>query len=383
MSIRFPEQPIYKGIERVLSLQFPSFFPTISNSLISAFPYNFQVFSYIMLADVGKKRYLYRMNENKDLIISWVYAFSRQPQLTIHEQRLLLRIVEYAQASIAGSKLKEKPHIELGLWDVLLRLPKKAIFTGDVRHQEVIDTLNRLSERYMTFDNGDEWVKCNFIYAPSYRRNSGVLQFRVDNLLWKVLTDFSRGYRRFELMSAFKLSSSYAIRMYLLLSGQTAPIQLKTDTLKQLLGIDAEKYTRSDNFEMRVLVPSQQQLNEHCPYSFTYEKVREADNNRSPVIGYRFYPKYLPNNRDSELEQHRLLSQISLASIPDEALHYLRDFGFTEDEIRRNKPTLLAACELFDLTEFLCQVSGRARQAKNPKGYIVNAIKKAIKEHNV
>jgi hypothetical protein len=185
-------------------------------------------------------------------------------------------------------------------------------------------------------------------------------------------------------MCAFKLSSSYAIRMYLLLSGQTAPIQLKTATIKQILGINPDKYTRSDNFEMRVLVPSQQQLNEHCPYSFTFEKVREnADNNRSPVIGYRFFPVYLPSNRDAELEKRKLLSQISVAAIPDEALHYLHDLAFTEDEIKRNKPTLLAACELFDVVEFLSQVSGRARRAKNPKGYVINAIKKAIKEHNV
>lgn len=321
------------------------------------------------------------MKENKDLIVSWVYAFSRQPQLTIHEQRLLLRVIEYAQASIIGYKLKDKPQIELGLWDVSLRLPKCAIFPSDMRHKEIIDTLHRLSERYMTFDNGDEWTKCNFIYSPSYKRNSGIVQFRVDNLLWDALTNFSKGYRRFELMSAFKLSSSYAIRMYLLLSGQTAPIQLKIDTLKQLLGIDADKYSRSDNFEMRVLQPSRQQLDEHCPYSFTFEKIREnAANKRSHVIGYRLFPIYLPQNRDSELEKRKLLSQISVAALPDEAWHYLAQIGFTNDEIKRNKATLLAASEQFDLVEFLSEIVGRARVAKNPKGYLVNSLKKALKE---
>lgn len=326
--------------------------------------------------------------KNKDIVVSFLYCTSSQA-LSLHEQRILLRLIEMAQCAITGIKLKDNlGKVEHGLWDKYVSMPISSIFERNMTHRDVISTLDKLSQRYIVIEDEQQWSKISLINSPKYNKYSGQMRFSVDNQLWDAFLDFSKGYRSFEMSRAMQLTSTYAVRLYLLMSGQKTPLYFSIERLKDILGIEPDKYKdtkgkhRIDHLEQRVLKPSQQQLNSTCPYSFTYEKIREVEGyQRSPVIGIRLYPVFLPDNRDTKLEQRKLLAQISLASIPDEALHYLRNFGFTEDEIRRNKPTLLAACEVLDLVELLSHVSGRARQAKNPKGYVVNAIKKAIKEN--
>ena len=81
-------------------------------------------------------------------------------------------------------------------------------------------------------------------------------------------------------------------------------MDISLDNLKERLGIPADKYKdkngkdRIDNFEESVLKPAKAALDESCPYTFNYVKVRENPNNkRSKVTGFRFYPCLLYTSR--------------------------------------------------------------------------------------
>ena len=62
------------------------------------------------------------ITKNKDVVVSWVYTWSKQQDMSIHEQRIVLRILEACQAELKGVKLKDyagtKRKFEHGLWDV-------------------------------------------------------------------------------------------------------------------------------------------------------------------------------------------------------------------------------------------------------------------------
>ena len=387
LSIRFAALPINKWIAMVLSPQKLNIHTQKLNVYPWAFPTKTE-YSHTLFAYMWGKLYFCTM-ENKDIIVSWLYCTAKQ-SLSLPEQRIVLRLIEHCHHFVATGRLMKDNlcKIEHNLFDVIVCLHRTAVFERTTSFEEIKDTLIALSNKYLEIDNDEEWTKIDFITNPSYKKHSGILQFRVDNRFWDVLCDFSKGFRQLEIGTAMRLSSPYAIRMYMLMSGQKKPLYFSIEKLKNILGIAPDKYKykhgkhRIDHLEQRVLKPCQQQLYATCPYSFTYTKVRENDSYlRSPVIGIRLFPVYLPSNRDSELEKRKLLSQISVAALPDEALHYLQDLGFTREEIQRNKPTLLAAQEALDLVEFLSEIVGRARVAKNPKGYIINAIKRKIKEN--
>ncbi|EET18287.2 hypothetical protein BSFG_04436 [Bacteroides sp. 4_3_47FAA] len=198
-------------------------------------------------------------------------------------------------------------------------------------------------------------------------------------------------WRTFQLVStALALPTGYSLRFYMLMSGQVYPLDISLDNLKERLGIPADKYKdkngkdRIDNFEERVLKPAKAALDESCPYTFNYVKVRENPNNkRSKVTGFRFYPVYQPQFRDEELEVKELQAKVTARhQIDSHVYEYLRySCGFTSEEINRNKETLITAQEkIADLIGELAILNGKSREKNNPKGWIINSLKGKIKE---
>ena len=47
---------------------------------------------------------------NKDIVTSFVYTWARQKEMSILEQRVVLRIIEYASNNLKGVKLKDHLH---------------------------------------------------------------------------------------------------------------------------------------------------------------------------------------------------------------------------------------------------------------------------------
>ena len=262
------------------------------------------------------------ITKNKDVVVSWVYTWSKQQDMSIHEQRIVLRILEACQAELKGVKLKDyagtKRKFEHGLWDVDAQMHVSDVIFSGRDYNEIIAALDSLAGRFFTYEDDEEWWKCGFISNPKYKKHTGIITFRVSNDLWGVFTKFAKGYREFELNKALALPTGYSLRFYMLMSGQVYPLDISLDNLKERLGIPADKYKdkngkdRIDNFEERVLKPAKAALDESCPYTFNYVKVRENPNNkRSKVTGFRFYPVYQPQFRDEELEGKDLQAKVT------------------------------------------------------------------------
>ena len=92
--------------------------------------------------------------ENKDIVVSWVYTWSRQKEMSVNEQRVILRILEACQNQVKGLKIKDNMHkIEHGLWNVELTMPISDVFMSGYKIEEVKETLLKLRERSFEYDN--------------------------------------------------------------------------------------------------------------------------------------------------------------------------------------------------------------------------------------
>lgn len=329
--------------------------------------------------------------DNKDMVVSWIYTWSKQQEMSINEQRVILRIMEACQAELKGLKLKDNlRRIKHGLFDVELSMPVSDAFVGDYKPNDALEILRDLTGRSFEYMDEEEWWMCHFIEEPNVKFRSGIMTFRVSNRLWDVFMNFTKGYREFELNKALALPTGYALRFYMLMSGQTRPFDLKVEKLKEWLGISPEKYKdskgkdRIDNLEERVIKPSKKALDESCPYTFNYVKVRENPTNpRSRVIAFRLFPVYQPQYRDEELAKQEYQAKITARYQLDDAVYqYLRySMGFDSEEINKNKETFITAQNtLEDLIGELAILNGKARTAKNPKGWIIGALKGKVKD---
>lgn len=335
------------------------------------------------------------ITQNRDVVVSWVYAYSRQPNMSIHEHRIMMRVLEYCQTeALQGQRLKpfvgeNAPKFDHGLFNVDVTMNvRDAIFSG-LTHKDVTDALDALSSRSFTYEDDEEWWKCSFISNPVYKKRSGKITFSVGNSLWDVLTKFASGYREFELNKALALPSGYAVRFYMLISNNPKPVKMSVEEFKEWLGIPEEDYKdkkgkhRIDNLESRVIEPAQRALNESCPWTFTYSKVKENPNVKtSKVVGFMFYPVEQPQFRDQELQQkEQLAKQSPRFMLYDHVLNYLREMGFTANEIGNNKQ-LFEDCqkELPDIMTELAMLKARSREKNNPKGWIIASLKGKLED---
>lgn len=328
---------------------------------------------------------------NKDITVSWMYTWARQQEMSIHEQRIVIRMLEFCQDELKGLKLRDHLcKLEHGKYDVKIEMPAAhAIFDSNLNADTITDTLENLAKRFFKYEDDKRWWMCSFITSPEYIKGTGIMKFSVDNKIWDIWLNLSKGYRRFELNKALALPTTYAVQFYMLMSGSEKPISFTVEQFKDWLGIAPEAYKKADgkdridHLEERVIRPSQKYLDESCPYTFTYTKIKQRpDLKRSRVIGFTFTPKYQPKFRDEVLEGKRLQAQVCAAfSIRRDIYDYLiQQCGFTAVELNNTKEIWHQAQEL--LSDPLGQIAilkGRAREAqKTPKAYIVGAMKNII-----
>lgn len=326
--------------------------------------------------------------QNKDIVTSFVYTWARQKEMSILEQRVVLRIMEYASNHLKGIKLKDHLHkIDLGLFNVTITMPASdVLFNTKMKHHDIEKALYALRSRSFEYRDDNRYTVCGFINNATYVYRSGMITVEVDNRIWDVLSDFTLGFKRFELNKALALPTSSALQFYMIMSGQERPLRLSIAELKNWLGIPADKYTkdgkdRIDHLEERVLRPVKRMLDDTCPYTFTYEKIRQNPNNcKSPVVGFELIPVYQEKFRDQELERVHLTAKVSLGFISPQVTNYMKhQMGFSKDNLNPHKELLIRAIKILpDIMKTLEDIQGRRRTKTGETkgiGWVIQAIR--------
>lgn len=326
--------------------------------------------------------------QNKDIVTSFVYTWARQKEMSILEQRVVLRIMEYASNHLKGIKLKDHLHkIDLGLFNVTITMPASdVLFNTKMKHHDIEKALYALRSRSFEYRDNNRYTVCGFINNATYVYRSGMITVEVDNRIWDVLSDFTLGFKRFELNKALALPTSSALQFYMIMSGQERPLRLSIAELKNWLGIPADKYTkdgkdRIDHLEERVLRPVKRMLDDTCPYTFTYEKLRQNPSNcKSPVVGFELIPVYQEKFRDQELERVHLTAKVSLGFISPQVTNYMKhQMGFSKDNLNPHKELLIRAIKILpDIMKTLEDIQGRRRTKTGETkgiGWVIQAIR--------
>src|SRR5690606_13949971 len=142
------------------------------------------------------------------------------------------------------------------------------------------------------------------------------------------------------------------------------------------------KYAKVNDFFRYVIEPAKKELDKNSPYSFEYTPIKTG----RKITAIKFYPIYQPQNRDNRIEAKKLQKSTSLSWDLDRlTITYLKEnYLFSEDEIQNNRELFVSAqnSSTFDLLYFLSEQKRNAETKKNPKGWIINAIKKQLAQGN-
>lgn len=320
------------------------------------------------------------IKDNKNVIQSYTLTTSRY-KFTAYEKRILYRIVEYAQDEIKGIMIRDNLHkIEHSLFGREITMPVADILKDEQDENYTIakKAFSSLSDKFIIIDNDDIWQKTHIISNPKIKKKTGMVTFSVFNEIWDGMLNFSKGYRKYELVTAMQFNSVYSMRFYELLSGQKRPLEFTFEQLREMLCVN-DKYKLVGDFKRWVLDIAKRELDESSPYSFNYIEVKEG----RKVVGFKFFPTFNPDNKDAKLYGTELRSKVSAsAQISREAYDYFRySFEFKAAEISKNKNTIIEGeKKIPDFIGFLSSLVVPSRTAKNRIGYVINAIKKKTAE---
>lgn len=317
---------------------------------------------------------------SKNVVQSYIFTTAKY-DFSTYEKRIIYRLIEFAQDEIKGIMIRDNLHkIEPTLFGREITMPISDILKdeSDKNYTIAKKSFGALSEKFIIYEDDDIWQKTPIITNPKIKKNEGISKFYVFDEIWKSLLDFTKGYRKYELVTAMQFKSVYSMRIYELISGQKRPLEFSIDYLREMFCIK-DKYSNANDFKRWVLDIAKKELDESSPYSFNYIEVKEG----RKVVGFKFFPTFHPDKQDPELLQIEMRSKLSASiQISQEAYSYLRySFEFKAEEISKNKKTIIEGeKKIPDFIGFLSSLVGPSRTAKNRIGYVINAIKKKTAE---
>ena len=136
------------------------------------------------------------------------------------------------------------------------------------------------------------------------------------------------------------------------------------------------KYERVNDFFRKVIDVAKKEMDAKSPYSFDYKPIKKG----RAITSIMFYPIAKPENNDAELAEKKAKKQVSLYWDLDKiTIQYLKEnYLFTDTEIKNNLTVFKDAQNEIDFMYFLSENRIKAEKKGNPKGWIINAIKKQL-----
>lgn len=314
-----------------------------------------------------------REKASREVVQSYI-ATTALYDFNVYEKRVLYNLVKLAQSQIEGIRLADNLYrIEHGLGDFLkIELPISDFLTDedDKNHSRIKAALKSLHQKTFTYRDEEVWECMSIISNPKIRLHSSKVSFIVNNKVWDVLLDFSRGFSRYDLEIAFSLESAYSMRFYEMLAGQDEPITYTIESLRKEFCLE-DKYALTKDFIRRVVDSARNELDLKSPVSFTYTPVKEG----KKIAKLIFFPVKHPSNERGSLFFKQAVRRYGIAGqLSADEYRFLREIGFTETGIRNNLDLLMRCQKHLDLIYELALIKGKARTKKNPCGWCIRTL---------
>ena len=318
-------------------------------------------------------------DNNRYLIQSTNYTTMRN-NWGLYAQRLMVRIAQAMQYRLEDASLYE-PILQPNDPRLIWRFKVADLMTGTGQnYTQVRKQLEKLPKNTVEFENDKgQWIVCSIFPSIKGDDKTGEIVVKINDDLWGLFLELSKGFKKYQLNTALSLNSPYSLRLYQLLAGNQQPITYDLLWLKKMFGVE-RKYTLAKDFIKRVIVSAQEELNEKAEKSFIFKPVyTNKGKGRPQITAITFAVVDTHNNTNFETRAKEINRVYGDSTIPQEIRGFLMvAYNFTPQGIRANAPLLAEAYMQMrkpTLAEFLRDKRDQAQRAKNPQGWIINAIR--------
>lgn len=307
-------------------------------------------------------------------------------RFSIYEQRVMLRVVErcseYVKPQGRFRDHVSRPYDVSDLSHVFTMSIQSLVGSKSHNYKPLRDAIVGLQSVTVEFwaPHYKIWRAAPLIKSAQIDGRAGVVTIEVSSWLVGYVTDFTcGGFRYYELEHAFSLRNVFASRIYQIVSSMSKPILYDISQLKKVLGVDADAYSRVSDFCRRVLAPAKKELDTRGFNSFAFKIVRRVkDSPASPPVAVQLSPirREKPAQLTTE-ERTKLLYE----GAPLSLISFLKSkLSFTDKELATHHAVLHAFSLVPEWQDKLLSMYERAMRKRKGKGYMIGAIKLAVKE---
>lgn len=301
----------------------------------------------------------------------------------MYECRVFVRIVERAQIyvnnalSVYGSKAlrgsiykgDECLHMEFPLSDFLPLGGKSRSHYGELK-EALLKMIHRVVE-YESIDSAGKryWQAASMVEHPRIDESRNVVSFDCQRWLMQYILDFSAGYSKYSLSSAMRIRNPNALRLYMLVAGQSSPQAYSIRFLRSLLGCE-HIYSRDGDFIRRCVNPAAAELEKLGVNGFNVS-LEQRGGKTSKLCKVVLSPVVREAAKVESSAARLPLSQMGSPALRD----YLVHIGFSSRELGGLKVLINDFSKVDGWASRLDAIVERARRKGKNRGYIVNGMK--------
>ena len=320
------------------------------------------------------------MENDKNIIQSRILTNARY-DYNVHEKRVLYRIMEAAQNELKGIRLSGRINVDTTLFgDKEIRFALNSFTPNgeEPQYAEIKKALKSLFDKSIYIEREDgSWKYIHYIDSVELDKGRENYKLKVNKDIWQAFLDFSKGYGTYFLNTAMSFSSTYSMRFYELLHNNIKPITYEVGWIREWLQLGS-KYQKFDHFRAKIIDSPIAEINEKSDivvtYSFVTEKVGKG---RPKVTGVTFTTT---RKNTDEVDEIKKTTKNARGLVDNRVLEYLKNtYLFSDAELKNNTSLLRAKCMEYgweNVIDKLAEIKENARNARNPKGYVIGVLKK-------
>lgn len=290
------------------------------------------------------------------------------------DARIFIKIVSYAQRFISHNIITKADNPTFTT-DIRVSMSIRDLLKNSHGYDEIKKSAINLAKKQFEYaDPVDNcWRYSSFAYNIELKERSGIITFSLPSWLLNLILDYSKGFSRYDLEKSLQLSSSYAIRLYMLTCSASRPFTFKIDFLRKWLGCQ-DKYPNTSDFVKRVITSSELELQKRGFNGF-HAEVQKRGLSIDAIL-------FIPVKRGIQLTDKEAEAKLSASAIVPPLLTstLVQMCKFSYREISANKGTLYQFSKLPGYDEKLLSIIERFRKKRASKGYIIRAMQSEI--HN-
>lgn len=199
-------------------------------------------------------------------------------QLSVMEQKLILTLASLVQPSDEAFR----PY-QIKVSDFVQLLGLKS--TG--KYTEIRKIVQALQQKTLPIHTGQSLLDITWLSSAEYFHGKGYVELEFSPKLKPYLLQLKEKFTTYQLKNIIQLRSSYSIRLYELLK-QYEPLKQRTftlDELREVLGIEPNKYKLFGHFKDKVLNVGMKELEEKTDLRFEFEQIKKG----RKVTGIKFH----------------------------------------------------------------------------------------------